>query len=333
MTLSPRIRSVSNLNAARSLRAELMGMAADVSESPDELQILSLISPRMTEARIEAEWALCQRVFRPELARRLAIRVLGKGGRARSFGEIPDATLAKLSKEKRSDRETGATLPQPAFGFIVLKLLVHSWATGKGPVTTRWLEETAGCSYPTVASALKRLGSLVVRQSDRRVGLRGFPKDEWSRVLATAGTARSTMRFADRSGQPRLAASLVERLRMQHPAKVALGGILGARHYQPEIDIMGLPRLDISVHSPGRWPDLAFVQKLDPALEATSDQREPARLVVHFVRHAASLFQDGEGSFPVADPIECLLDLHEARLESQAVEFVEAFGRSPGAGR
>ena len=105
----------------------------------------------------------------------------------------------------------------------------------------------------------------------------------------------------------------------------ALGGVLAARHYHPELDLMGLPRLDLCVHSPGRWPDVSFVRRLDPALEATPNPTEPARLIVHFVRQAKSLFLEGPDGLAWADPVECLLDLHEARLEPQAAELVSAF--------
>ncbi len=127
-----------------------------------------------------------------------------------------------------------------------------------------------------------------------------------------------------RTGQPRSVSSLVERLQELHPRGVAIGGVLGARHFHAELDLMGLPRLDVSVHCPERQADVAFVKRLDPALDATSDPAEPARLVVHFVRHRKPLFEPDAAGLPWADPVECLLDLQEAQLEPQAAEFVRA---------
>jgi hypothetical protein len=46
--------------------------------------------------------------------------------------------------------------------------------------------------------------------------------------------------------------------------------------------------------------------------------------VVHNVYHANSLFVPREGGLEWADPVECLLDLHEARLEMQATQFLNA---------
>ena len=302
-------------------------MAAGVDRDPDARQLLCLVSPRMTEERIEEEWKLLGRVLRPEVVRRLAIHVALAGGRSRSFGEVV-GTLAEgrcRDTVRRERQGTGmASLPAPDHRFIILKLFVYAWLTNRGPITARWLADTAGCSYPTVASATRRLGRAITRRHDRRLELREFPLHEWTRLLTGAEEARSSMRFADRSGQPRSASSLLERLQELGPTGVALGGVLGARRYHPELDLLGLPRLDVCVHCPERSADVGFVRRLDPALEVTLDPSEPARLVVHFVRHHASLFEPDSSGLPWADPVECLMDLHEARLEPQAAELVRA---------
>jgi hypothetical protein len=171
---------------------------------------------------------------------------------------------------------------------------------------------------------VKRFGRTIARRPDRRLELREFPRQEWGRLLATADEARSTLRFADRSGQPRSPSSLLGRLQKLRPSGVAIGGVAGARRHHPELDLMGLPRLDLSVHCPERSADIGFVARLDPGLDVTSDPAEPVRLVVHFVRHREALFEADPGGVPWADPVECLLDLHEARLEAQAAELVRA---------
>ncbi len=304
-------------------------MAAAVVREPEAHQLLCVVSPRMSEERIEEEWKLIGRVLRPEVVRRLTVHVALPDGRRRSFGEIPESLAEDLCRDK-VQREHGAgtvgmvSLPAPDYSFIILKLFVYAWLTNRGPVTARWLADTAGCSYPTVASATRRIGRTIVRRKDRRLELREFPRQEWSRLLTVADDARSTMRFADRTGQPRSASSLADRLQQLRPEKVAVGGVLGARHYHPELDLMGLPRLDVSVHCPEKSADVSFVRRLDPGLEVTSDPAEPARLVVHCVRHEEALFAPDSGGLPWADPVECLMDLHEARLEPQAADLVRA---------
>jgi hypothetical protein len=132
------------------------------------------------------------------------------------------------------------------------------------------------------------------------------------------------MRFADRSGQPESPPVLLRRLEAVAPLGVAVGGVAGARQYHPELDIIGLPRLDLSVHAPTRDADIGFLSRLDPALKPVGDPAEPARVVLHFVRHAEPLFTPNPGGLPWADPVECLLDLDEGGLQAQALEFMDA---------
>jgi hypothetical protein len=194
-------------------------------------------------------------------------------------------------------------------------------------VTSEWLARKAGCSYPAVARALNSLGGLVERRSDRRVTLRWFPKDEFSRLLAVADRARSTARFADHSGQPRPMESYLRRLEKLNPTGLALGGVPGAKHYYPELDIVGTPRLDLSVHCPGKRLNPEFIERLDPALKRVIDPLAPANVVVHAVRHADPYFTSRDGGLMWADPVECLFDLHEARLDMQAGQFLDALQR------
>ncbi len=227
-------------------------MAEAARRDPGTRQLLCLVSPRMTEERIGEEWRLMGRVLRPEVVRRLSLHVVRADGRGRSFGDVPDSMVADLCRAG-GRREPGAgavRLPAPDYSFTILKLFVYAWLTHREPVTARWLGDIAGCSYPTVASATRRLGRAISRRQDRRLELREFPRQEWSRALTLAEDARSTMRFADRAGQPRTPSSLAERLQRLRPAGVAIGGVLGARYYDPELDLMGLPRLPPTRPSP-----------------------------------------------------------------------------------
>jgi hypothetical protein len=171
---------------------------------------------------------------------------------------------------------------------------------------------------------VKRLGRAVRRHADRRIELTHLPREEWARLFALSCEARSTMRFADRSGQPESPPALLQRLGTVAPGGIAVGGVAGARRYHPGLDIVGLPRLDLSVHAPQRDADVGFLSRLDPALKPVRDPAEPARVVLHFVRHAEPLFTPNPGGLPWADPVECLLDLDEAGLHAQALEFRDA---------
>jgi hypothetical protein len=192
----------------------------------------------------------------------------------------------------------------------------------KGPMTVKWLAESTGYSYPTVASILKNLGSVIERQSDRRIGLNQFPTEAFSRLIVNSEIDRSAVCYTDYSKQPFSTEFYIRRLEKLNLPDLAIGGVLGARHYYPELDLVGTPRLDLSRHSSGESSDLEFINKLDPALKPVDDPYQPADVVVHFVRHKKSFFEPREGGLFWADPVECLLDLHELHLEAQATEFL-----------
>ncbi|EEF58208.1 hypothetical protein [Pedosphaera parvula] len=309
------------VDALRTVRTSLMEVAYAVGEDPVARGYVVLADSPITRERLWDEWKRAATVLRKDVLHRLTI-CLHTGGRISGIPHDPDGKmqpiLAGVIETKRGKANTART----DYSFVILKLLLHRWLTSGEPVTSEWLARTAGCSYPAVARALSPLGSLLERRSDRRVVLRWFPKEEFARLLATSDRARSTVRFADQSGQPRSAESHVRRLEKLNPPGIAIGGVLGAKHYYPGLDLVGTPRLDLSLHSPGKRMNLDFIEKLDPALKRIDDPRAPANLVVHAVRQADAQFSPRSGGLAWTDPVECLLDLHEARLEAQAVQFL-----------
>jgi hypothetical protein len=68
--------------------------------------------------------------------------------------------------------------------------------------------------------------------------------------------------------------------------------------------------------------DLRFIEQLDPALKRVADPLAPANVVVHAVSQVDPLFTPRDGGLAWADPIECLFDLHEARLDAQGSQFL-----------
>jgi hypothetical protein len=326
------VRTLQATAAARILRAELMAMATAIARHPGRTATLRLVRSRISEERLEEEWRAAADALRPAVLSRLSLHVVFPNGRSRVFG-VSRGVPPEVKAGNEATRAGGIRLPPRDLSFAVEKLLVWAWLTRRGPLTRKWLERAAGCSYPTVASVVKRLGSAVHRHPDRRIELTHVPREEWARLFAFSGEARSVMRFADRSGQPDPPAVLLRRLGNVGPEGVAVGGVAGARDHHPELDLVGLPRVDLSVHAPTRDVEIGFVARLDSALKQVEDPAEPAQLVLHFVRHEDPLFTINPGGLPWADPVECLFDLNEAGLEPQAVEFLDAATpREPAAG-
>jgi DNA-binding transcriptional ArsR family regulator len=317
---------------ARRLRTALLEMARIATGDKARRVILVLEQPKITASRLHEEWKGAAAVLRPELLARISIAVHQSG--AWSGIPLPPAPtdLAVLEEVLRHElaRCPARTVRGSEAYHEILRILLHEWLLGHGPVAISKLMEISGNSHPTVSRALERLRHSLLRHSDRSLELTSFPRHEWARLLAAADDVRGTIRFADRSGQPRSPESLLRRLRQLQREDIAVGGVLGAKHYFPALDLVGVPRLDLSIHTGLQAPDLSFVRRLDPGLEQTSQPEVSPILVVHTVRRAKSLYKPGDDGLPWADPVECLLDLHDARLESQALEFLNSFPAAKG---
>ena len=317
---------------ARRLRTALMEMARVATSNKLNRAVLVLEEPAITETRLREEWKGAASVIRPELFRRLAMAIRRSGNWAGipvspKAGEIP--VLEEILRHKISQRPAPAGRNSEVH-YEILRILIHQWLLGRGPLAIGSLMKISGTSHPTVSRSLDRLAPYLKRHTDRSVELRIFPLDEWARLLAVSDHVRGTVRFTDRSGQPRSLDSLLRRLRQFQPADLAVGGVLAAKHYQPALDLVGNPRLDLSIHSGRKAADLSLVERLDPGLERTVRRDESPTLVIHTIRRAESLFQIGGAGLPWADPVECLLDLHEAGLEPQVLEFLNSFPATRG---
>lgn len=311
------------LRSARSLRGILVQLAYYLQETSEKRALLALPNTAISPGRLTAEWHLAASTFRPEIASRMSI-AWSKGEEIHGIPNEPEAHLLEHLKELLRDhaaREENNLL-RPDYHHEILKFLLLRWFLKEGPVTAVELGNKVGCSYPTVAGALERLRPFLRPRVDRSIELDRFPHEPWIRLLATQEQSRHTLRFTDRSGSPRLPETLLTRLAKLSRTDIAAGGVTGARSHDPDLDLVGTPRLDLTVHSPEGRPDLAFVNQLDPGLATTLDPNQPAVLVVHFLRRGDSGFTRGEDNILRADPVECLLDLHEARLETEAGQFL-----------
>jgi len=313
------------VSGLRSVRLGLMQLAYALAEKPQAEGYLVLSQVAITRERLLKEWKYASAVLRREVLDRMVLCVEERG-RFDGIPHTPEAEtqrvlLQVLEKERA---QSGPRVARADASFVVPKILLHHWLTNGHFVTADWLAKASGYTYPTVANVLQSLGSLIERGSDRRFRLRWFPQEELGRLVAMSDRARATARYADRSGQPRSPEAHLARLEKLNLPGLAIGGVLGAKHYFPDLDLVGTPRLDISLHARDPRVDLDFIEKLDPALHRIQDPLEPASVVVHNVYHANSFFAPREGGLEWADPVECLLDLHEARLEMQAAQFLDA---------
>lgn len=337
--INPALSAIAELKAnvatADALRAAVLQLALTLSARPHARGYLILIEPAITAVRIQQEWGGIAPILRPDLAGRLTICTTHDTHTFTSIPHDPPAAVLTWLRDLVAQTSSRPPTTRPDFDFIILKLLLHQYLTTRQPLTTLDLTRMAGCSYPTARRALDAIAPLLIRRKDRAVALRDVQPRDIQRLLTHSDHARATMRFADRSGQPRPPESHLRRLEklaaQNSLTGLAIGGVIGARHYLPALDLVGTPRLDISIHHAARIDPISLAAQIDPALVAQPDPDHPADLVIHTIRHADPLFTRGTdpGSLPIADRVECLLDLYEARLEAQAAQFLAELSRAP----
>lgn len=312
----------SDIHSFRNLRAALLQLAYYIAEAPQKHGVLVLTNPRITDAALQKEWRLVRLCLRPEILKRLALAVRREEEVFTIAGKLPTNLASQLPQSV--DQEAGIQrYPAPQSTDAVLLVLLNQWFLRKGPMTTQWLIQAVGCSYPTAANALRRLERAIKRFSDRRFQLWGFPLDQWQRLVANRERAHPTVRYVDRSRQRRGAESLLHSASGLGRRDIAVGGVIAARHYYPEFDLRGTPRLDLTLHSPDGRADLSFVENIDPALECAAGPDEPTVLAVHVLRRQVPFFATNDESLPWADPVATLLGLYDARLESQATGLLD----------
>ncbi len=309
------------LQALRTLRDAMVQIAALLAREGRKTGYILLVDPLLSSKGLADETERFKAALRPDVADRIHL-ILAEGGRLPPMpGKVSPEDEALLRRCLRESGGSAPALPLPVKQHEVLLLVLHQWVTGQGPMTSKWLGKAVGCNYRTVSAALDRLGPAISRRSDRRVSLKYFPEREWQRLAVVAHKVRATIQYTDTSDQPRSPESLLRRLVRLGRKDIAVGGVIGAKHYYEDLDIVGTPRLDLCIHSPGGLADLDFIRELDPALEPTRDPHRPVRLALHFLRRKKPFFDPNGNGLPRADPVECLVELCIAGLDPQAAGF------------
>ncbi len=134
-----------------------------------------------------------------------------------------------------------------------------------------------------------------------------------------------TIKALSATGSSKAPSSLdmLKRLAKMGRTDVAVGGVLGAEHHFPDLNITGAPRLDLIVRARRHEVDLDWVKRLDASLAPGGNRMAHARLVVHFVDNTGP-FTAGANGVQWADPLQCLLDLHTLKLDAQADHMLRA---------
>ena len=310
------------VSALRDLRDGLAQLTRAIVESPSAHGYLVLMDARLSAETVTGEVHGFKSALRPEIAGRLHVVVTGARAIPECPADLPLSLRERLEQDQNALPALQTILPRPQPQAEVVRVLLLQWLAHSGPVTSVWLAETVGCSYRTVAAAIASLGSAIRRNRDRSVELAFFPPEAWRSLVAMTQATRATVLYADKSGQARSPEYLAQKVLGLMRDDVAIGGVLGALKYCPALDIVGAPRLDVCLHAPGSSAQPLPVDMLDPALVGITTADEPVRLAVHYLRRRTSFFSTDAEAGRWADPVECLLDLHEARLDAQATQLL-----------
>jgi hypothetical protein len=320
----------------RDLHGALMHLAILLEEDPAvERAFLVIRFPRLTLEKAQDAWKRARGLLRPDIAARLAL-VLLLPNQVEPWFDPSDPAVAEIARglavgiggagdQRLPTRSLAPTSPK---FFEFWKALLHGWLRGARPFRLQQLADLVGCSHQTAMRSLvllDRRGELRSHARDTsRVELGGFPRVTFEQAVGLASVLRRTRWFVDRSGRTPDPATLLRRLEKRRPPNLAIGGVTAARVLDPQFDLHGAPRLDVTLWAPEGAPyDAGFVGELDPGLRESPD-KEGAVLAVHRLARAQPLFESRARELPCADPVEVLLDLHEIALIPQAEALVRS---------
>ena len=311
---------------ARDVRDSLISLAYSLEQEPESSHALCLLGrSRLTPQRLEEEVKQFRSIIRSDLANRISLAFVTAEGRI--LGDLPQdcpSLRSYLSTRARLELTFGGgRISREA----VKAHLVHLWIDGREPLSQAQLSRETKASAPTVAAAVREMEQRnLLRTTPAGVMLREPSWEAWKRLIEAYGAKRTTIRYTDPSRLPYPPWEMVKRLHKLHSrgiaTSVAVGGVVGATHYDPDFDMTAPPRVDLCVYD----GDIDFMKKLDAGLVVTTDLKAKAIVVVHQVQSDFGCVTDPNG-LRIASPMDCLADVLEFGLTAQAKELAMFFTR------
>jgi hypothetical protein len=322
---------VRRTNSARDLRDALLILVYALHQVPTAMQaICVLVDSRLSDDRVSGELASFKDLLKPELADRLHALVLREGHLTGSIAPSEDLALEII--ELALDGAAGATASRPSAALpakhAVVATLVAQQLIGGGipkPLTLTRLKEITGVSYPTVAGALRDLR--IARLVDHtKGGVRLLPMSagQLEAFAAVHAKQRKSWYFVDPTGMSS-PMRLMKRLATHRaanaiPEALRVGGVLGAAHHYPLLDITAPLRLDLAV--PAGVTALDIARALDAGLVERTDPQQQPVLAIHGTFDPL-VHTDLVSQVPYASALECLADLIEMGYQREAREFAQ----------
>ena len=317
-------RLLFELRNTRDFRAEMASLGADLVGNASN-GCLILVGPIVSSKTALKEWERLLPAFAENVRRRMTLEIRGADGEP---GAQPKARSA-----------SGGIVPldRPNYRFEIVRQLIAADLQNESPTTIGEMLDAIGASQTPIRhglAGLKQAG--LVRSTSGGAILK--TEDVSQETLAKLRAVSQTLRFRfERGAQIKPPATLAQRvlplLRPDAPQEwrtTSLSGIAAALKDVPQLDVAGLPRLDlvVQVGRNRKSLDTSFLRLLDDGLEPEPNVLAPAPVVVTLVRAAIGTPREqGIERVRMAAACDVYLSLLDAGLRDVANHYAKAVRR------
>jgi hypothetical protein len=330
---APILVEVKKTNSARDLRDALLALVYALADHPSSARVVGVVTAsRLSDARVLAELQQFRSLLRQDLRQRVHCLLHGPDDTfTGSLMDEPNAFydwLRKMVAQELGGASARQGSPRsvfPARHAVIVTLLAHRfWADDQTPMKVGALQSRAGVSYPTVAAALEDLRAKgLIDNTGTAVRLGKLSTRDLMQFAREHAALRGSKYYVDPTGIE-TPSHLMQRLAKKQdagkvPKAVRVGGVAGAAHHFPDLDISAPARLDVSVQG----CDLGFVRAIDAGLVERTDPTQKVLLAVHPSWDPALANDRAARGIHsrFANPMDCLADLIDLGYIREAEEM------------
>jgi hypothetical protein len=301
-----------DLKNTRDLRTLLLDAAYELQARPEVADVhIYLFGCTLAKNRIAVEVKQFKSIVQLQLADRILVHDTREAAWQTEILGMSDASLFKEAYRR----------PDKASQEAVIAYLLTRHLNALPSVSIADIVISTGASVPTIYKVLNAYEHCIAKDPEgKTLRLRYFAQSDWFRWMQRINQL-SCVYFIDRSGSPRSANRLVAELARLERNDLAIGGLMGALHYLPDLDATRSPQLDILVHGTRR-ADVSFIADMDPGLERFEGRAETANVVVHFIDRPAPLFEH-HGSRNWGSLPDCIANMQKAGLTHQVEDALQ----------
>ncbi|HEY0231085.1 MAG TPA: hypothetical protein VGC55_07525 [Dokdonella sp.] len=314
------VKVLRRLHSKRDLRSEILDLAAAIGE--EKAGRLEIVAPVIAPETIREEWERLLPVLVPSVRERMRLHI----------EQAPHSSLIPK-------RAGIVPLSRPNYRFEVLRLLIGASLEDDGPQSLQGIIEKIGVSQTPIRAALQDLKRAGLLSPWTRSLELAAPESLSSELLAKVGALPETLRFRFERGAPikppamllRRALPLLHAKARKGWETMALSGVPVAQKDVPQLDLVGVPRLDLlaQIGRDAEVFDTSLLRDVDDGLELEPNVLAPAPVVVTLVRADTVFVRDiGLDRARCAYPHDVLMSLLDLGLRDQTIQYANAIRRA-----